>query len=167
MRKIETSGLYIIKDEYFSKFPNPKYMDNKEESRPHYYAVRDNDGLFWMIPISSKVDKFKAKIAEVEEKSGTGNCFLFAIAPVSGRERAFVISEMFPVTEDYILRPYTVKGTPLVIQNEKIQKMIKTKALRFLKMVNKGYVKSPLNIMSIKKKLLGELEDGTGSRRPC
>lgn len=167
MRKIEASGLYIIKDEYFSKFPNPKYMDNKGERRPHYYAVRDNDGLFWMIPISSKVDKFKAKIAEVEEKSGTGNCFLFAIAPVSGRERAFIISEMFPVTEEYILRPYTVGGTPLVIQNEEIQKTIKTKALRFLKMVNKGYVKSPLNILSIKKKLLRELEDGTGSRRPC
>lgn len=167
MRKIETSGLYIIKDEYFLKFPNPKFMDNKGESRPHYYAVRDNDGLFWMIPISSKVDKFKAKIAEVEEKAGAGNCFLFAIATVSGRERAFVISEMFPVTEEYILRPYTVKGMPLVIRNEEIQKTMKTKALRFLKMVNKGYVKSPLNIMSIKKNLLRELEDGTGGRCPC
>lgn len=156
MKEIETSGLYIIKDEYFSDFPNPKYMDNKGESRPHYYAVKDNDGLYWMIPISSKVEKFRAKIAEVEAKAGAGNCFLFAVAPVSGRERAFIISEMFPVTEDYILRPYTVKGKPLVIQNTEIQKMVRTKALRFLKMVDRGLVKSPLNVTETKNKLLKE-----------
>lgn len=154
MKEIEISGLYIIKDEYFAEFPNPKYMDNKVESRPHYYAIQDNDGLLWMIPLSSKVEKFRAKIMDVEAKSGTGSCFLFAIAPVSGRERAFVISEMFPVTEEYILRPYTVKGKPLVIQNSQTQKMIRTKALRFLKMVNRGLVKSPLNILETKEKLL-------------
>lgn len=154
MKEIETSGLYIIKDEYFSDFPNSKYMDNKGESRPHYYAIRDNDGLFWMIPLSSKVEKFRAKIADVEAKAGAGNCFLFAVAPVAGRERAFVISEMFPVTEEYILRPYTVNGKPFVIQNAGVQKTIRTKALRFLKMVNRGYVKSPLNVMETKAKLL-------------
>lgn len=154
MKEIEIAGLYIIKDEYFSDFPNSKYMDNKGENRPHYYAIRDNDGLLWMIPISSKVEKFKAKIADVEAKTGKGKCFLFAIAPISGRERALVISEMFPVTEEYILRPYTVNGKPLIIQSTEVQRTIKTKSFRFLKMVNQGLVKSPLNVMETKRRLL-------------
>lgn len=156
MKEIEAAGLYIIKDEYFTKFPSKLYMDNKNESRPHYYALKDNDGLYWMIPISSKVEKFRAKIADVEARSGEGSCFLFALAPVSGRDRAFIISEMFPVTEEYILRPYTVKGKPLVIQSEEIQRALKKKAMRFLSMVDRGKVKSPLNVMQTKRKLLGK-----------
>lgn len=158
MREIEAAGLYIIKDEYFSDFPSEKYMDNKGESRPHYYAIRSSDGLYWMVPISSKVEKFRAKIEAVEEKAGKGSCFLFAIADVSGRERAFIISEMFPVTEEYILRPYTVRGKPLVIQNAEVRKTMQTKALRFLKMVGRGTVKSPLPIMETKAKLLEKTE---------
>lgn len=151
---MKESGLYIVKDEYFEKFPSKKYMDNKGENRPHYYAVRDSDGLYWMVPISSKVEKFKAKITEVEAKAGAGKCFLFAVAHVAGRERAFIISEMFPVTEEYILRPYTVQGQPLVIQNTETQRSMRKKALRFLSMVERGAIKSPLNVMETKKKLL-------------
>ena len=156
MREIETAGLYIIKDEYFATFPSKLYMDNKNESRPHYYALKDNDGLYWMVPLSSKVEKFRAKIADVEARSGEGSCFLFALAPVAGRERAFIISEMFPVTEEYILRPYTVKGKPLVIQSADIQQTIRKKAMRFLSMVSRGKVKSSLNVMQTKSKLLGK-----------
>lgn len=154
MTEIEPFGLYIIKDKYFVDFPNDKHMQNKGENRPHYYAIKDGDGLYWMIPISSKVDKFRAKIEDVERKSGVGNCFLFAIAPVSGRERAFVISEMFPVTEEYILRPYTVNGKPYILESEGIRKLLSAKSLRFLSMVERGKVKSPLGILDVKRQLL-------------
>lgn len=155
MKEIEQYGLYIIKDQYFADFPNDKYMQNKGENRPHFYAINDSDGIYWMIPISSKVDKFRAKILDVESKAGKGKCFLFAIAPVSGRERAFIISEMFPVTREYILRPYTVNGKPYVIETGEVQKLISSKALRFLSMVERGKVKSPLDVLNVKKQLLG------------
>ena len=154
MKEIEQYGLYIIKDQYFADFPNDKYMQNKGENRPHSYAIKDGDGIYWMIPISSKVDKFRAKILDVESKAGEGRCFLFAIAPVSGRERAFIISEMFPVTREYILRPYTVNGKAYIIETGEIQKMLSVKALRFLSMVERGKVKSPLNILDVKRQLL-------------
>lgn len=154
MREIDQFGLYIIKDQYFADYPNEKHMQNKGENRPHYYAIKDNDGLYWMIPISSKVEKFEAKIAEVEKKSGAGNCFLFAIAPVSGRKRAFVISEMFPVTEEYILRPYSINGKPYIVEAREIRKQLRTKALKFINMVERGKVKSPLNILDVKEQLL-------------
>lgn len=154
MEEIEQYGLYIIKDQYFADFPNDKYMQNKGENRPHYYAIMDSDGIYWMIPVSSKVEKFRAKILDVESKAGAGRCFLFAIAPVSGRERAFIIAEMFPVTREYILRPYTVNGKPYIIETGEIQKTLSSKALRFLSMVERGKVKSPLNVLDVKRRLL-------------
>lgn len=70
MKDIEPCGLYIISDQYFLDFPNERYMDNKKESRPHYYAIRDNDGIFWMIPLSSKVEKYRVKIEKTEKVHG-------------------------------------------------------------------------------------------------
>lgn len=154
MREIEPFGLYIIRDQYFVDSPNDKYMLNKDERRPHFYAIEDKDGVYWMIPISSKVEKFREKIAAVEAKSGCGSCFLWAIAPVSGRDRAFIISEMFPVTAEYILRPYTVNGKPYIIGAKRIRDEITSKARRYLSMVERGKVKSPLGIVELKKKLL-------------
>ena len=39
MQNIEPYGLYIISDQYFSDFPNDRYMENKGEARPHFYCI--------------------------------------------------------------------------------------------------------------------------------
>ena len=39
MQNIEPYGLYIISDQYFSDFPNDRYMENKGEARPPHLAV--------------------------------------------------------------------------------------------------------------------------------
>ena len=129
-------------------------MSNKKESRPHYYAVQDSDGIFWMIPLSTKVDKYRSKIIETEKRLGTHSCFMYHIAPIHGKERAILICDMFPVSEKYILRPYTIGGQPYVIKNENIRKAINTKAKRYLSMVKRGQLSSPLDILATKQKLL-------------
>lgn len=154
MEKIETSGLYIISDKFFIDYPNDKYMDNKSEARPHYYALQDNDGVFWMIPLSSKVEKYRAKIADTEAAHGKGSCFMFCIVPIHGKDRAVLVCDMFPVSSEYILRPYEISGSPYVIRNKNIQKTIRTKAMRYLSMVKRGVLQSPLNILDTKNKLL-------------
>lgn len=154
MDKIEISGLYIISDQFFTDYPNDNYMQNKGEARPHYYAIKDDDGIFWMIPMSTKVDKYRAKIKDTELKHGKNSCFMYYIAPIYGKERAILICDMFPVTEKYILRPYTIDGTPYIVQNKKICKDINTKAKRYLSMVKRGIIASPLNVMSTKAKLI-------------
>ena len=156
MKDPVSSGVYIISDQYFVDYPNERYMQNKSESRPHYYAIEDGP-LFWMIPISSKVANYRKKIEAIETRSGEGNCFMFAIGELSGRERVFVIADMFPVTKEYILRPYTVCGVPLVVQNSAVQDEVRKKANRFLSMVRRGQIKSPLNAMEIRKKLLSTI----------
>ena len=154
MDKIEISGLYIIDDQYFTDFPNDRYMWNKGEARPHYYAIQDSDGIYWMIPMSTKVEKYRAKIEATEAAHGSGSCFMFHISPIHGQERAILICDMFPVSEKYILRPYTIGGVPYVVRNEAIRKAILTKAKRYLSMVKRGKIKSPLDILSIKEKIL-------------
>lgn len=154
MEKIEISGLYIIDDQYFMDFPNDRYMWNKGEARPHYYAIQDSDGIFWMIPLSSKVEKYRAKIDATEKAHGNGSCIMYYIAPIHGQERAILICDMFPVSDKYILRPYTISGVPYVIRNESIRKAINTKAKRYLSMVKRGILKSPLNILETKQKIL-------------
>jgi len=54
--------VYHIKDEYFVKAQDDMLMQNKEGGsyRPTYYAIKDNaTSLLWMIPMSTKFDKFK------------------------------------------------------------------------------------------------------------
>ncbi len=154
MEKIEISGLYIISDQYFTDYPNDRHMDNKGEARPHYYAIQDNDGIYWMIPLSTKVEKYRAKIAATEKSHGNGSCIMYCIVPIHGQDRAILICDMFPVTEEYILRAYTIGGTPYVIRNKNIQKTIRTKAMRYLSLVKQGILQSPLNIMEVKKQLM-------------
>ena len=57
---------YYIKDQYFIDFPDTYLMQNKEtvngkvHDRPCFYAFKDHSsGLYWMIPFSSQVSKFK------------------------------------------------------------------------------------------------------------
>jgi hypothetical protein len=54
---------YHIKDSYFELAQDKNLMQNKENGnyRPTLYCVKDEKtGLYWMIPISSQYDKFKA-----------------------------------------------------------------------------------------------------------
>lgn len=154
MEKIEISGLYIVNDQFFADYPNDSFMHNKGEARPHYYAFQDSDGIFWMVPLSTKVEKYRSKISEIEKAHGIGSCFMYHIAPIYGQQRAILICDMFPVLEKYILRAYTINGTPYVVRNENIRKAIDKKAKRYLSMVKRGKLISPLDILGIKRELL-------------
>lgn len=50
---------YFLKPEYSQQFANPKFMNNNEHNRPYFCAFTDGNDIYWLIPISSKVDKFE------------------------------------------------------------------------------------------------------------
>ena len=70
-------GLYFIKDQYFYDFPSKHWMLNKGEKRPHYYALKDNSGIVWMIPMSSQVENYRQKIAREEQSWNTETGYRF------------------------------------------------------------------------------------------
>ncbi len=62
---------YHIKEEFFDMIQDKYLMSNKENGnyRPHFYVIQDrkNPALYWMIPISSQIEKYK-KIVESKKK---------------------------------------------------------------------------------------------------
>ena len=107
MSSLIPGNFYFVSDEYFQRFPDPFLMPNKGvgHNRPCFFAFCDvHTGLYWMIPISSKVVKYH-KIAESKvQKYGYCNTIIFG--QVLGQDRAFLIQNMFPVTDEYIDSQY-------------------------------------------------------------
>lgn len=67
---MKKSGFYIIKEQFFEDMNEPYLKGNKKENRPHYYCFEDeNTGIYWMIPLSSKIEKYR-KIMEKREAKG-------------------------------------------------------------------------------------------------
>ena len=67
---MKKTGFYIIKDKFFADMQEPYLKGNKSGNRPHYYCFEDADsGIYWMIPLSSQIEKYKG-IVEKKEKEG-------------------------------------------------------------------------------------------------
>lgn len=68
--ELMTGSLYFVSDDFFAKIQDPylkiNYMDTK---RPHYFAFKDNKtGLYWLVPCSSKIEKFERLIQKKQEQ---------------------------------------------------------------------------------------------------
>ena len=148
---ISTYGLCIVSDQYFTDFPNIRHMSNKHESRPYYLALRKSDGIIWLVPLSSQVEKYQAKIEADEKKYG--ECIFYYITRVKGKDSAFLIGNIIPVREEYIKKPFTMNGVPFVIQDKKDIKMINKKVNRYLTMVRYGKMKPAVDILAIEAAL--------------
>ena len=155
---MEKHAFYIIKDEFFVRFNDPFLKGNKEENRPHYYCFQDNtEGIYWVIPMSSRVEKYKKII--VKKKEQNKPCDILHICRLSsGIENVFLIQDMFPVTENYILRPYTIGENILTLTKDKDIKIVEKKALRIKNMIENGkrFIPYQVDAMKIKNELLSD-----------
>lgn len=138
---MDTGHFYFIEDQYYIDFPDPYLMRNHEmingtrHDRPCFYAFEDtNTGLFWMIPFSSQVGKFRVhynrKVARF------GKCDTIVFGKVLGHEKAFLIQNICPITTAYIKNEYidAMSNTPVridgILEAELIQKAKKVLALQ-------------------------------------
>lgn len=135
---LETGYVYHIKDEYFEFAKDEKLMKNHENggSRPTYFCVKSTDNkVLWFVPMSSKVEKYKKILKQKIKKSGI--CDTIVIGKYKGKEVAFLIQNIFPITEKYIDHIDTtrnqaiavVKGTQKEIMY-KVNKIFKLKSKR-------------------------------------
>lgn len=152
------NGIYIIKDKYFIDFPDSNLKQNKGENRPSYYAVKEDSGILWVIPMTTQVDKMKERIAKKEAQGK--KCDVFHVENICGAERGFIIGDIFPVLEEYIEREYTISDKAVVIKNERVIKDVRKKANKVLALIRKGiklHNKQP-NVLEIEKKLLERIK---------
>lgn len=152
---MKKTGFYIIKDRFFGDMLDPYLKGNKAGNRPHYYCLEDTEtGIYWMIPLSSRIDKYK-RIAEKKEKEGKPCDIIHIVKMDDARESVFLIQDMFPITEEYIEREYTIAGNHLMLTSEHTVKEIENKARKVRGMLKRGIKFTPTqpDVKEILKKL--------------
>ena len=153
---IVENGFYIVKDSFFERFDDPFLKGNKEQNRPHYYAVKDNKtGLFWVVPMSSRTEKYK-NIIEKRERLNKP-CDILHIAKLDNDKLSvFLIQDIFPISEQYIERKYTIAENHLILTSEAQARIVKQKARKVIAMLRKGVKFTPTqpDVMTIEKELL-------------
>lgn len=153
---IQAGHFYFIKDEFFEEIKDKELMVNKENGhmRPCYYCFKDsrNNGLYWFIPVSSKVEKYKAIYDKKLARYKRVDTIVFGY--IYGRKSAFLIQNMFPITTKYIKEEY-IKQNKEVTVNDDLKKELNTKANRVLELVKAGNKNLVFpNIINIEKYLL-------------
>lgn len=114
---IQEGYFYHISDEFFEEVDDSTLMSNKENGgyRPHYFAIRDihNPDIFWMVPVSSKYEKYKAfydsQIAKYKR------CTKVVLGTFAGTDHAFLVQNAFPITAEYFDHIHTRFGSPATI----------------------------------------------------
>lgn len=145
---------YFLTDDYFTDFPDSLLMQNKPStggkphSRPCFFAFKDNKNhdIYWIVPVSSNVAKYRA-IAK-KQKTVHRRPLTLCFGTLHGRDTAFLIQNMCPVKDRYLI-PYLEKnGNPVIIDN-KLASKIKRKALSALIMTKNGHKVVYPDIMKI------------------
>lgn len=123
--------LYFLSDQYYIDFPDDKLMKNKDtidgvaHSRPCFLAFPDakNPAIYWLVPISSRYEKYQ-KIAQAKiEKYGRCNTIRFGT--VLGRNAAFLIQNMCPVTAPYLTAYINKKAEPVRLDDRVVADVAK------------------------------------------
>lgn len=148
-------GLYFIKDEFFEKMNDPYLKSNKKEKRPHFYCFKEEDSeIYWMIPLSSRIEKYE-KIIE-SKKTNKKPCDILHIVKLdNGKKSVFLIQDMLPVTEEYISDKYMIGENHMVLTSEHVINEINKKAKKINKLLRLGIKFTPTqpDVISILNKL--------------
>lgn len=164
-RNMEKGYFYFISDEYFEKYQDENLMINKEtihgetHNRPCYYSFQDdiNKSIFWMIPVSSQIDKFVNEYNKSLKRYG--KCDTLSFGYLKGEKNAFLLQNMCPVTEKYILNQYIYVDSqkPVHIPND-LKRELNAKARKIIRLARKGKKLTFTNILKIYQELNSELE---------
>ena len=158
--------LYFVKDDFYERFKDCGLLGNKESmngiphNRPCCYLFKftDNDKIYWMIPISSKIQKYTTQYNKSMQKYG--KCDNISFVYVLGEKRAILPQNLFPVTENYIDGVYIDKNTRTPISFPKnILSEINKKARKKIRYNQNGKKFGMTDIVTIYNELLKDLSD--------
>lgn len=117
--KVQSGFFYHIKNAFFEEANDSTLMSNKEGAhyRPHFLAVQDsqNPAIFWMVPVSSKFDKYQ-KIY-YQQISKYKKCTKIVLGKCGEWDAAYLIQNAFPIIADFFDHIHTSQGQPLAIHN--------------------------------------------------
>ncbi|MBQ7245575.1 MAG: hypothetical protein IJS33_01470 [Firmicutes bacterium] len=138
-----TGHFYFITDAFYDALPNCNLMTNKgevfnrgEHGRPCHYCF-EHKGYYWMVPISSKIEKFENIYNRKVEKRGY--CDTIRFGYVNGKKRAFLIQNCFPVTAKYIDEEYKINAKTIpVVADAKLSEELNKLLLKVIRLHAQG-----------------------------
>jgi len=155
---IKPGHVYHIKDSYFDVANDDMLMQNREGGayRPTYFCVKDEKtGLLWVIPMSSRIDKYSVIIEK--DTARYGNCLKILVARYGNGQSAFLFQNMFPILPKYIDHVHTVAGIPMAV-NPVVQKEIVKRFKEIRRLYARGVKMVFPDITRLEKLMLDELE---------
>lgn len=152
--------MYFIKEEHFKQYEKYKLFYSPQTStkgsRPHYLCIK-KDKLCWVIPLSTRVSKYKKE--EAKEIAKYKRSIKFHFAKVKGVENAFLIQNAFPVSIYNISHEYLNGANAL--QEQKDIKIIERKLNNFISIAKQGitlYNGQP-DLISLENDVKEEIKD--------
>lgn len=115
---VKEGMVYHIKDEYFDLVQgcDIKCKSYAGHTYPAYCCFIDKAcSTIWMIPMSTKIDKYKAVYDREIEKYG--HCMSIVFGIYDKKLVAFQIQNMMPITKKYVLHPHTRNGKPISVEH--------------------------------------------------
>ncbi len=110
----------------------------------------------WFIPLSTKVDKYKAIIEKKVKKYGS--CRTILIKKIAEREQAILIQNAFPTLEKYIQNRHTIDGKSVRISTA-VEREIIDNFKYMLSLKENGLNLFFTNIDKIKTQMLEEINN--------
>jgi len=157
---IQPGSFYFLKDIYFTDFPDKNLMRNSETMqgakgrRPCFYAFHDQGkDIYWLIPISSRLDKFQNIYNQKFNKYGF--CDTIVFGPVLGHDKAFLIQNICPATSYYIDNIYLDQQTSSPVRVDGVlEKKLIVKAKKVIALQRKGVRLIFPDVLHIEKQLI-------------
>lgn len=163
--EIVAGCLYFVSNAFFEKVQDPYLKINYESTkRPHYFAFRDEKtGLFWLVPCSSKVEKFERLIQKKQEQHKPTDTI--KIVKIFGNKTVLLFQDMFPSTKEYIDGQYIKGGQPVRIADPKLIQEMEKNARKVIGLLHRGVRFTPTqpDVLRIEKLMLDELQEISSS----
>ena len=156
---ITIGKLYFVSDAFFEKVNDPFLKNNYDKTkRPHYYPIKDPaTELHWLVPCSSRVEKFEAIIhaRRVKGKPTDG----IRLVVIQNKKTALLFQDMFPVAVHYIEAPYIRGGQEVRIADPKVIAELEKNAKKTLSLLRHGVRFTPTqpDVFRIEMLMLAEL----------
>lgn len=156
--------VYHIKDEFFEYIKDDKLMKNKEQGsyRPTFYCIKDpHTSLLWVVPMSSKVDE-KYQALYDKQVNTYGNCLTIVIGEFDQKKAAFLLQNMFPITERYLDHVHSRDGKPVRVHKD-LQQTIRSNMKKIFQLMKRGKKLVFPDIQRIERLMLEELRQRTST----
>lgn len=123
----------------------------RDYQRPCFCAFTEDNSIYWVIPISSKVDKFEEVYNDKIKRYG--KCDTIDFCHILGHKKAVLIQNMIPVTEEYVMNEYIDPNRKPVKISEEAAKRIIHKAKKVLVLQRSGVDLLYGDVLDTEKKL--------------